>query len=356
MKTEKITKLVETMRSYDIDCLILSHQTHLLYLTGLRISPGDRLFAAVVKNGELYFVCNRMLPMPEDIQDSVVWYHDCDNGIYSLSSLIPHGARVGIDSGWPYGYFSELTALRGDLVFTNGSVCMDELRMVKSEQELELLRRSSEINDMCMRYIVGEISDRLTEAELADMLFSYHDSLGYGKATGGAIISYGVNAVDPHHFPDSSRLHHGDNIVMDFGFLYRDYFSDMTRTVFYRHVSDELRRICGIVLEAQEAAFSVIRPGCTAGEVDGAARAVISACGYGEYFPHRTGHGIGLDVHEPPFITGASPLVLKPGMVFSVEPGIYIPGVGGVRIEDLVIVTDTGYENLNTFPKELLVI
>lgn len=354
MITERTTRLAERMRAVEIDYLILSRPSHVLYLTGLKVCPGDRLFVAVLDaEGRLSFVCNRMLPMPESVYDSIVWYHDCDNGVFAVSSLIGVGSTVGIDSEWTYGYASSLASIRTDLSFTNGSALIEQMRMIKDDAELELLRISSRINDKCMSYLVSEISGDLSEKELSEKLFDYHASLGQGEAGGGAIISYGVNAVDPHHFPDGSRLRPGDSVVMDFGFSYKGYLSDMTRTVFFREVPAELEKIYRIVLQAQEAAIALIRPGRSAGEIDEAARALIRAYGYEAYFPHRTGHGIGLDVHEPPFISSTSDLILLPGMVFSVEPGIYVPGLGGVRIEDLVIVTGNGAENLNSFTKEL---
>lgn len=357
MITEKTVQLAAKMQEADIDYLILSRPSHVLYLTGQDVHPGDRLFVVVLDtDGNLSFVCNRMLPMPEEVHDSVVWYHDCDNGILAVSSLIGSSSTVGLDSDWAYGYASALSSVRTDLRFANGSALIEQMRMVKSEAELELLRISSRINDKCMSYLVSEISDSLSEKELAEKLFGYHASLGQGQPGGGAIISYGVNAVDPHHFPDGSRLHPGEGIVMDFGFSYEGYLSDMTRTVFFKEVSPELEKIYRIVLEAQETAIALIRPGRSASEIDEAARAVIRSHGYEEYFPHRTGHGIGLDVHEQPFISRASELILVPGMVFSVEPGIYVPGLGGVRIEDLLIVTDNGSENLNSFTKELTIV
>lgn len=164
MITERTTRLAERIRAVEIDYLILSRPSHVLYLTGLKVCPGDRLFVAVLDaEGRLSFVCNRMLPMPESVYDSIVWYHDCDNGVFAVSSLIGVGSIVGIDSEWTYGYASSLASIRTDLSFTNGSALIEQMRMIKDDAELELLRISSRINDKCMSYLVSEISGDLSE-------------------------------------------------------------------------------------------------------------------------------------------------------------------------------------------------
>ncbi|MEG1758597.1 MAG: Xaa-Pro peptidase family protein [Oscillospiraceae bacterium] len=357
MKTKKTSELAVKIGENGLNYAVVTKQSHILYLTGMKIHPGDRLFAAVIDElGNITFVCNRMLPMPEAAMDSSVWYHDCDDGMLAVSGLICRNAAVGLDYDWQYGYTDRLASLRPDLHFGNGSVLVEEMRMVKCDDELSLLRKSSEINDQCMSELVKSISEARSEQELALHLNEYHRSLGIEDGGGGAIISFGTNAVDPHHAPDDTRLRHGDNIVMDFGFGYHGYLSDMTRTVFYREVSQELEKIYNTVLAAQAAALAAIKPGIEIHLVDSAARALIRDAGYGAFFPHRTGHGIGLDVHEPPFVSGSEHIMLRPGMVFSVEPGIYVPEIGGVRIEDLIIVTERGYENINCYSKALKIV
>ena len=172
----------------------------------------------------------------------------------------------------------------------------------------------------------------------------------------GAIVAFGANASDPHHGNDDTRLRDGDCVLIDMGCVWKDYCSDMTRTKFFRSVTQEQKEVYEIVRKANETAKAMIRPGVRFCDIDAAARDVIEEAGYGEYFTHRLGHGIGLTEHEPEDVGPANPHPVKPGMVFSIEPGIYLPGKFGVRIEDLVIVTEDGCECINKDSRELQVI
>ena len=162
--------------------------------------------------------------------------------------------------------------------------------------------------------------------------------------------------MDAHHEGDGTRLQAGDNIVMDIGCPYEKYHSDMTRTVFYRQVEPEMEKIYSLVRLANEEVIKAVKPGVSFDHLDRLSKEVIAEGGYGPYYNHRAGHGVGLEVHEPPFVCVGNQLCLSPGMIFSVEPGIYKPGLGGVRIEDLVLVTEQGCRVLNLFPKDLKVI
>jgi Xaa-Pro aminopeptidase len=170
------------------------------------------------------------------------------------------------------------------------------------------------------------------------------------------IVGSGPNAALPHHEPGERLLQGGDLVVLDFGGTYRHYQSDMTRTVAIGEVPAEARRLHEEVRQAQELAYLAVRPGVAAQEVDLAARRHLMAAGLGDRFTHRTGHGLGLDVHEEPYIVQGSRLLLREGMVFSVEPGAYVPGEFGARVEDTVVVTAEGAERLNHSPRELLTV
>ncbi len=170
------------------------------------------------------------------------------------------------------------------------------------------------------------------------------------------MVCFGPNGADPHHGPNETRIKVGDSVVMDIFIPIQRYWCDMTRTVFFGAVSEEGRRVYETVRAANEAAEAMIRPGIPMRDIDAAARKVITDAGYGPYFTHRLGHGCGLECHEPPDNSSACEVLARPGMVFSVEPGIYLPGKLGVRIEDLVLVTETGCEVLNAYPKDLLVV
>ena len=185
------------------------------------------------------------------------------------------------------------------------------------------------------------------ESELAAYVEGLYRQHGADRSGEGQLVCFGPNGADPHHAPNGTVLRDGDSVVLDIFIPIRRYWCDMTRTVFFRSVSDEGRRVYETVKAANLAAEAVIRPGVPMKDIDRAARKLIEDAGYGPFFTHRLGHGCGLDCHEPPDNSASSPAVAEPGMVFSVEPGIYLPGEFGVRIEDLVLVTETGCEVLN---------
>ncbi|HBG67376.1 MAG TPA: peptidase M24 family protein, partial [Kandleria vitulina] len=164
------------------------------------------------------------------------------------------------------------------------------------------------------------------------------------------------NGADPHHVGDDSRLKEGDSIIVDMGCIYNGYCSDMTRTFFYKSVSEKQKDVYNLVLKAQLAAEAAIKPGLKLSDIDKVARDIISEAGYGEEFNHRLGHFIGRLTHEAGDVSSANDAIIKPGMIFSIEPGVYLPGEFGVRIEDLVLVTEDGCKVLNHYPKELMIL
>jgi Xaa-Pro dipeptidase len=170
------------------------------------------------------------------------------------------------------------------------------------------------------------------------------------------LIQTGPNGANPHAGAGDRALHQGDTLIMDFGMTLDDYSSDITRTIVVGGLDEEMSRVYAAVQAANAAGRAAAKPGVTCEAVDKAARDVIEATGFGQYFTHRTGHGLGLEGHEPPYIVGGNTLVLQPGMTFTVEPGIYIPGKGGVRIEDNVVITEGGCESLTTFTRDLVIV
>jgi len=231
-----------------------------------------------------------------------------------------------------------------------------ELRLHKTPEEIACIRRAQAIAEKAFGHILGILKPGMTEREIAL-------ALDYAMLRGGAqalsfetIAVAGENGSKPHGVPGGRPLHTGDLLTLDFGAVAGGYHSDMTRTVARGEPRQEQRKIYGIVLEAQRAALDTLGPGVPCKDIDAAARAVIEAAGYGEHFRHGTGHGVGLEVHEAPNLSRKSKDVLAPGMVVTVEPGIYLPGRCGVRIEDMVLITETGYENLTKADKSLIVV
>jgi Xaa-Pro aminopeptidase len=253
----------------------------------------------------------------------------------------------------PYRLFTDLrAALDPAIELVPETDLVDELRIVKDPTELRALRAAIAILDEAFAHLARFIEPGCPEQRLAWELEAYLRTHGAQGVSFDPITVGGPQAAIPHAVPSERPLQEGEPIVIDIGARVDYYCSDMTRTVCIGPVPERLQEIYGIVLEAQLTAEREIRPGMTGREADAIAREVIARAGYGEAFGHGLGHGIGLEVHEPPWLSRAKgDIVLRPGMVFSVEPGIYLPGWGGVRIEDLVLLREDGCEVLSRSPK-----
>ncbi len=233
---------------------------------------------------------------------------------------------------------------------------ISELRMVKSQDEVECIKKAQAIAEEAFEYILTFIKPGVTEKQIALELDFYMLSHGAEALSFETIAVTGKKTSMPHGVPDDTVVESGDFITMDFGAVYKGYHSDMTRTVAVGSVSDEQRKIYEIVLQAQKSALSLLRAGEACQKADAAARDIISNAGYGKFFGHGTGHGVGVEIHEEPNLSPNYESPLKVGNVVTVEPGIYLPGKFGVRIEDMALITEDGYENLTKTPKELIVI
>jgi Xaa-Pro dipeptidase len=224
------------------------------------------------------------------------------------------------------------------------------LRMYKDAQEVEAMQRAAKIAQDALQAILAQIKIGMSEKEIANELTI--QLLKYGSNP----ISTGPNSANPHAFPSNRKLAEGDLLVIDWGANVDGYFSDITRTFAVGQVDAEFAKIAGIVHQANQAGHATASPGLPASEVDRASRAIIEQAGYGEFFTHRTGHGLGMEAHEEPYIRGDNQLLLESGMTFTIEPGIYLPNRGGFRIEDDVVITAEGCQSLTDLPRELIVI
>lgn len=230
------------------------------------------------------------------------------------------------------------------------------LRACKSPAEQQILRRAVALGDEVFHRTLEEVRPGMTEWDVRRVLRGWVDRLDAEGESFDCIVAAGSAGSQPHATVTQRVLRHGQPLLIDMGIVLGGYCSDMTRTVFLGQPSDPMRRIYDIVLEAQLRGIAVVRAGATCGDVDKAARAFIAKKGHGKHFGHNLGHGVGIQIHESPRLRPGSDEVLRPGMIVTVEPGIYLPGVGGVRIEDMVIVRRDGCEILTKTPKELLVL
>ncbi len=233
---------------------------------------------------------------------------------------------------------------------------VSQLRMVKDSEEVARMRRAASVPERVLREAAPQIQPGMTELDVAGLIMKVSLSQNLKEMVSYPLVQTGLSAAFPHAFAGGRSVQKGDLVVIDFGAVVDSYASDITRTIAVGEPSDEMKRIYEVVKKANEAGRAAVKPGAVCEDVDRAARDVIEQAGFGKYFTHRTGHGLGLDGHEPPYIVKGNKTVLQPGMTFTVEPGIYIEGKGGVRIEDDVLVTKDGGESLTSFPRELTVV
>jgi len=344
------------------DAAVLFPSTNLFYASGFREEPGERhLFLFVPQEGDPAFVAPEMydeqIRAASWVGDVRLWA-DGEDPTELVAALaaefdLHRGHLLVDDTMWAL-FTQDLRETFSEATFGLASEVFEELRMRKDETEIEALRRAGRVADRVSVEIrrLGEEAVGTTETELADEIERRLAAAGGEEVAFGTIAGSGPNGAKPHHRHDDREIRRGDPVVLDFGAYVDGYPGDQTRTVVF--AGDPPERYAAVhetVREAHQAAVEAVEPGVPAEAVDRAAREVIEDAGYGEEFVHRTGHGVGLDVHESPYIVEGNETELEPGMVFSVEPGVYLEGEFGVRIEDLVVVTDDGYERLNDSPR-----
>ncbi|MEU4883182.1 aminopeptidase P family protein [Streptomyces althioticus] len=275
---------------------------------------------------------------------------------YALTAALLDGrGRFGVsDNAWALHLLGLQQALPGTS-YVSLTEALPMLRAVKDAAELERLAAAGAAADAAFEEIRNVRFSGRRESEVAADLAALLRRFGHAQVD-FTIVASGPNGANPHHEAGDRRIERGDMVVLDFGGLKDGYGSDTSRTVHVGEPTEEERRVHDLVREAQEAGFRAVRPGAACQDVDRAARAVIAGAGYGEYFIHRTGHGIGVTTHEPPYMIEGEERPLVPGMCFSVEPGVYLPGRFGVRIEDIVTVTEDGGRRLNETEREMVIV
>lgn len=333
--------------------LLVTDPWSIYYLTGFYAEMYERFSGVLLKAGEPPVIFdNALYPIDEYDNAQVVVFSDTDDLTELLAARIDLEAPLGIDAQMRSGFLVPFQERGVAPSFFLGSYAVADARAHKDASERDLMRRSSAINDSVMARAIKLVHAGVTECEIADQLLNIYREEGAQGFSFDPIVSFGVNAADPHHEPDCTVLQDNQVVLFDIGGRHNGYCSDMTRTFFWGNVDDESRRIHEIVRAANEAAEAMIKPGVRFCDIDRTARDVIEDAGYGPYFTHRLGHSIGLQDHEPGDVSLANEACVESGMTFSIEPGIYLPGRTGVRIEDLVLVTDTGAEVLNAYDKQ----
>ena len=365
-RPSRLQQLSVRQQTAALDCVALMPGPNLQYVTGLTLSTSERPIVAFFPREGTPAV---LLPMFEQGrvekgfggQDIVFVTYTDEEGYQGAFARVVDllkldDKRVAVE----YLYMRALELRQLEQAAPKGRfVSLDQvlpgLRAVKDEGELDAMRGAIAITEKALQTLIAEPLIGLTEHQIVTRL---EQAMVDGGADSVAFIIAvaGPNGADPHAGPSDRPVQAGDLLTIDCGAVYRGYPADITRTFALGQVDAKLKQVYEVVQRANAAGKQAVKPGVAAQEVDRAARRVIDTAGYGPYFTHRTGHGLGIQVHEPPYIVEGNTQVLEPGMVFTVEPGIYIPGLGGVRIEDDVVVTADGGESLTTFPREWRVI
>jgi Xaa-Pro aminopeptidase len=359
----RCAEIQERMALEELDYLFVAPSSDMLYLVGYEGHITERLTLFVLPvQGEPAMVlpafeARRMQPLATFF--SLETWEETDDPYEALTRVLGADAKrpiqVGVsDQQWAsflLGFQDNLPKAR----FVAGSQVTGPLRITKRPEEIELLRAVNRFNDAAFTEFITMPMAGMTERQLYDRLAGLMKKHGQDSVAFANPYS-GPHSGSPHHIPGDRVVQEGDVVLFDFGGRYKGYYSDTSRTVVVGRLPEEFEKVYNVVREAQQAAIDVIKPGVPIGDVDVAARRYITEAGYGQYFTHRVGHGLGLDEHEPPYLTSDNREPLEVGMTFSVEPGIYLPGRWGVRIEDTLLVTEMGGERLSECTREIQIV
>ncbi len=367
MTQPRLVRLQKLLADANLDALVLNPGASLFYLTGFHFHLMERPTVLIIPASgtpSLVLPALEMLKVEQmPIPVEAIPYGDNPNhwlqAFENAAVLLGSGKKIiGIEPtclrALEMGYLQQ--AFIGS-EFLDASDQLSQSRACKDASEISHIRKAVKIAEVALESTLPIIHVGVSEREISTELTLQLIRAGSDLTLAfQPIVSGGPNSANPHAEPSDRKLQPGDLLVIDWGAVYQGYVSDLTRTFAIGKVDPEYEKIVEFTARANEAGRNASRPGIPAGEIDRVSRRVIVEAGYGEYFTHRTGHGIGLEGHEPPYIYGENELILQPGMIFTVEPGIYLPGRNGVRIEDNVLITLVGAETLSNLPRELRVL
>lgn len=357
MNQERASRILQELEKQNISQMLIIDPMSIYYLTDVYVAPFERFYGLLLKkDGEHVFFLNNLFNVEEEVGIKKEWYSDTDDITPILMKYIDKDSKLGIDKDMKARHLLPLMEKNAAKDFINASLAVDITRGIKDEEERKRMRAASLINDKAIAKFKELVHEGVTEKEIADQTLTIYKSLGADDFSFEPLIAFGKNAADPHHEPDDTVIKEGDCVLFDVGCKKDGYCSDMTRTFYYKKVSEEHRRVYEAVRNANLKAIEKIKPGIELCELDKAARDHIKNEGWTKEFNHRLGHFIGLNEHEYGDVSSANHTKAVEGMIFSIEPGVYLKDDTGVRIEDLVLVTKDGVELLNNYPKELEII
>jgi Xaa-Pro dipeptidase len=367
MYKQRMKQLDRLLSDRAFDLIILLPGSNLNYLTGLTFHLMERPIIMFVAPG-----IKPILIVPElerikvetSNQDFALFAYGedlasrTDAFMKAIASLGNNIQRVGVEPlGMRFHELSIIKEISTAWEFSSANDLLAELRLIKNEGEVELMRQAVIVAEVALRETISQIRIGMTERELeSELILQLLRAGSEPNLPFDPIVASGPNSALPHASPSNRKLEPGDLLILDWGARVGGYVSDLTRTYAIEELDPELETIHLIVQQANDAGRDAVKPGATCGQIDQETRNVIEVAGYGDYFIHRTGHGIGLDTHEAPYIVADSVTALTTGMTFTVEPGIYLPGRGGVRIEDNMVVTERGGESMSRLDRSLRII
>ena len=349
----KIEKITKQLQHEQADAAWITTPLNVFYFTGYRSEPHERLFALLITaNGDQTLYCPKM--EVEEVKNSpfegkIIGYLDTENPFeidpLSFNKLLIESEHLTVKRQ------RELTQNFGVQHYGDIDQTIKKLRNIKNESEIENIREAAKLADKCIEIGTEFLKVGVTEREVVNHIENEIKKFGVSEMSFDTMVLFGDHAASPHGTPGERKLVKDEYVLFDLGVIYNHYCSDMTRTVKFGTPSEEAQTIYNIVLEAETNAIEAIRAGVPLQDIDKIARDIISDAGYGDYFPHRLGHGLGLEEHEYQDVSSTNSNLLEAGMVITIEPGIYVPNVAGVRIEDDILVTENGYEILTHYDK-----
>lgn len=351
---DKLERLRESFEQLHIDGMLITNPYNRRYISGFTGTAGVVL---VSKDRALFITDFRYV---EQAQKQCAGFEIVQH-MKAIHEEVAHQAKqlgiakLGFEQDMTYASYTTYNRAH-DGEFVPVSEVVEKLRLIKTNSEIKILKEAAQIADAAFEHIIGYIRPGLTELEVSNELEFFMRKQGATSSSFDTIVASGYRSALPHGVASDKVIEAGDFVTLDYGAYYNGYVSDITRTIAVGKPSDELKNIYDIVLEAQLRGMAGIKPGMTGKEADALTRNLIEEKGFGPNFGHSTGHGIGLEVHEGPALSMKSDIVLEPGMAVTVEPGIYVPGLGGVRIEDDTIITNEGNEALTHSTKELIIL
>ncbi len=359
---ERTNQISRVLQESGIDVALITSKASVFYFSGVHAEPHERVMAVIVDaNGKRALFCpaleaNIVAASPWD--GEVITYADHEHPFDKISETLKtfsiSNNRIGIEGEhMTFSRFKELEARQENAAILDIGQPLQALRLKKDAQEIAILREAAALADEAIEIGKQAIRPGVTEMEVISTIEFEMKKKGVREMSFDTLVLFGANSADPHGVPGDRVIQEGDFVLFDLGVVWKGYCSDITRTFVYGEASEEQQTIYQTVLQALEAATEASRVGVTLGTLDQAARKVIEQAGYGDYFTHRVGHGLGIDVHEFPSLASNNLLTAESGIVYTLEPGIYVPNVGGVRIEDDIHLTESGPEALTRYPKHL---